>query len=70
MFVAIRKKLSKSGEPATPVASEQASGATEASFVGTKAEVPEWMTDAWKRHVEAEARRQLKDHIHGVGANR
>jgi hypothetical protein len=70
MLVAIRRKRTKSGGPATPVASEQASGATEVPFVGTKAEVPEWMTDAWKRHVEADSRRQLKDRIHGVGANR
>ena len=36
----------------------------------TDPKVPEWRTDAWKRQVEAEARRNLKDKIHDVGAGR
>ena len=38
--------------------------------LGTGAKVPEWMTDAWKRHVEAEARCKLKDRIHDIGIRR
>jgi hypothetical protein len=32
--------------------------------------VPEWATEHWKHQVEAEARRRLKDEVHGVGAAR
>ena len=74
MPLSIRKKRTKlrdkSAGSATAVSSKRASGATEVHFVGTKEAVPEWMTEAWKRHVEAEARRQLKDRIHDVGAHR
>jgi hypothetical protein len=45
-------------------------GSVHMALTGADAEVPEWKTDAWKRHVEAEARRRLRDRIHGVGARR
>ena len=32
--------------------------------------VPEWMTDAWKHRVEAEARHGLKSEIRGVSTHR
>ena len=37
---------------------------------GKDAVAPEWRTEEWKHHVEAEARKQLKDHIRDVGAPR
>ncbi len=33
-------------------------------------QVPEWMTDTWKRRVEAEARHRLKRNIRDIGAAR
>jgi hypothetical protein len=40
------------------------------SPAGKRVEVPEWMTDAWRHRVEAEARRRLTDNIRGIGAER
>ena len=31
---------------------------------------PEWMTEAWKHRVEAEARHRLKSEIRGVATHR
>lgn len=55
---------------ATPVDSSHVTSSTAVPGAGKDAVAPEWRTEEWKHHVEAEARKQLKDHIRDVGAPR
>ena len=43
---------------------------TVATSAGSPSAVPEWMTEAWKHRVEAEARHRLKREIRGVSTRR
>ena len=56
-------------EPAGPIASSQPSGTAESGATASSSR-PEWTTERWKLQVEAEARRRLKKHMHGAGAER
>ena len=56
-------------EPAGPIASSQPSGPAESGATASSSR-PEWTTERWKLQVEAEARRRLKKHMHGAGAER
>ena len=69
MSVSTYPKHTRSGRLVAPVRARRPCGVS-AVRMGTEAKVPEWMTDAWKRHVEAEARCKLKDRIHSIGAGR
>lgn len=61
----------KRAEPRCPslIAAKRPTGSN-VVLGGADAEVPEWMTDAWKHRVEAECRQRLSHKIHGIGANR
>lgn len=69
MSVSTHSKRTHSREPVGRGVSRRPTGSRGFSTC-TDPKVPEWRTDAWKRHVEAEARRNLKDKIHDVGAGR
>jgi len=69
MSVSTNPKHTRSGRLVAWVGARRPCGVS-AVPRGTDAKVPEWMTDAWKRHVEAEARCKLKDQIHHIGAGR
>jgi len=69
MSVLTHSKRIRSHEPVSPDASKRPTGSRGFSRC-TDPNVPEWKTDAWKRHVEAEARRHLKDKIQEIGARR
>jgi len=67
MSISTPRKYTRIGGAACFGVSSRASGLTGRPM---DAKVPEWRTDAWKHHVEAEARRQFKDKIHHIGVSR
>jgi hypothetical protein len=52
------------------VISRCTSGFSAVTGTGRDAELPEWLTEAWKHRVEAEACRRLTRNIRGAGAAR
>jgi hypothetical protein len=48
----------------------RAGSATAHPSASVEAALPEWMSEAWKHRVEADARARLKKAIRGVGARR
>jgi hypothetical protein len=60
----------KTSERLGPIEASHASRGTAESGATASSSRPEWTTQRWKLQVEAEARRRLKKHMHGVGAER
>ena len=63
------QRLQTSERP-RPTESSQASRGTAESGATATSSGPEWTTERWKLQVEAEARRRLKTHMQGAGAER
>jgi hypothetical protein len=69
MLEDIRRKRSSRHRPtkAAPAPTERPTPRTRPE---RDPQIPEWVTEHWKRQVEAEARDRLKRHVRGIGSRR